>query len=134
MYTTLKRKTQLKAKTHLTAKTRLKQKTGLKVRQAYHYKPKPRAKYFSILTGDLSRCYLTGKAPVDIHHIFGASNKKNSEKYGFVVPLIPAMHTGEHGVHFNKELDLKLKRQCQDWWLSHIGTKDDFIKIFGQWW
>lgn len=29
----------------------------------------------------------TGLDPLDKHHIFGGSNRRNSERYGLVVPL-----------------------------------------------
>ena len=96
----------------------------------------PKNKLFSILAPDFHKCYICGDVNnIHIHHIFGAANKANSEKYGFLVPLRADWHNmSDYGVHFNKELDLKLKRKCQDYWLEHIGTKEDFIATFGKWW
>lgn len=72
---------------------------------------------------------------IHIHHIFGASNKANSEKYGFIVPLRSDYHNmSDKGVHFNRDFDLLLKRKCQDYWLQHYGTREEFIAIFGKWW
>lgn len=157
---TLKRKTPLKAKTSLKTKTALKSKTGIKSnsklsvnkgfcnktateglsskKKIYVYKPK--YKYESIFTTDLTKCYITGStkasgAEIHIHHVFGASNKTNSEKYHFLMPLRADWHDlADYGIHFNRELDLKVKRACQEYWLKHYGTKDEFIAIFGKWW
>lgn len=91
---------------------------------------------FSIFTNDLNRCFITGsKHDVHIHHVFGASNKKNSEIYGFIIPLDAEYHDmSDKGIHFDKEFDLKIKRQCQEYWLENIGSKEEFIKKFGKWW
>ena len=92
-------------------------------------------KLFSVLTNDLEHCYITGSTNVAIHHIFGAANRKISEKYGFIVPLRPDWHNmSNYGVHFNRELDLKLKCACEKWWLENGRTKEEFISIFGKWW
>jgi len=149
----LKRKTPLRAKTPLKTKTPLQSRNPLKAKSdlRLHYaeklkagevkkktkKPyKPSVPYWSILTEDLDECYITGsKDNVHIHHIFGAANKKNSEKYGFIIPLRADWHNmSDYGVHFNKELNLKLKRKCEDYWLKHYGNKEDFIQKFGMWW
>jgi len=66
--------------------------------------------------------------------VFGAANRKRSEKYGFVVPLIPDLHTGNKGIHNgNRELDLKLKRKCQEIWLANGHTKEEWHREFGKW-
>ena len=101
---------------------------------------KPKYAYSSIFTNDLTICVITGAlkssgADIHIHHIFGASNKANSERYGFLIPLRADWHDmADYGIHFNKALDLKYKHLCQEYWLKHIGTKDDFIQVFGRWW
>ena len=101
---------------------------------------KPVCKYWSILTANLDRCYISGstkpEADIHIHHIFGASNKHNSEIRGFIVPLRADWHDmADYGVHNkNKELDLRLKRACQDYYLENYGTKEEFIAEFGKWW
>ena len=89
---------------------------------------------WSALTKDLTTCYVSGRKPVAIHHVFNKFNKKRSEKYGFVVPLHPDYHTGQYGVHtHNKELDLKLKRKCQELWLADGHTKEEWHREFGKW-
>jgi hypothetical protein len=90
-------------------------------------------KIFSVFTDDLEHCYICGSYEVAIHHIFGASNRKRSEKYGFILPLHPRWHNmSNDGVHYNRELDLKFKRMAQEYFESHYGTRADFIIEFGK--
>lgn len=93
-------------------------------------------KLFSVLTDDLEHCYITGSTDIHWHHVFfGSSNRKKSEKYGFVVPLRPDYHNmSNNGVHFNRELDLKFKRQAQEYFEEHIGSRQAFIQTFGKSW
>jgi hypothetical protein len=90
---------------------------------------------WSCFTDDMDHCYFTGYTRVEHHHIFGASNRKNSEKYGFVVPLRPDLHP--NGVHAGKDahlIDIRLKQMAQEYFEEHYGTRDDFIRIFGKSW
>lgn len=91
-------------------------------------------KLFSVLTDDLEHCFICGSNVVAIHHVFGASNKKKSEKYGFLLPLHPRWHTDSNdAIHRgNRELDLKLKRLAQTYYENNIGTRTDFIIEFGK--
>jgi len=154
-YSTLHRKTPLKAKTSLKARTSLKACTRLSSnkslsgshinrtnkqrtvkRKTYTYKPK--YKYESIF-GDFDTCYITGAkkpyAAIHVHHVFGSANKTNSEKYHFLIALRADWHDlADYGIHQNRELDLKIKRMCQDYWLKYYGTKEEFIAVFGRWW
>lgn len=152
MYSTLKRKAPLKAKTPLRAKKGLNTYKPLRASTSVVTKPKkstvkkpkhaiykPSYPYASIFTDDLTTCYITGSnkdnADIHVHHVFGGANKANSEKYHFLIPLRADWHDmADYGIHFNRELDLKIKRFCQEYWLEHYGTRDEFIKVFGQWW
>ena len=102
--------------------------------------PKPKTnnkkKLKSVFTNDLYTCIISGtKNNIHVHHIFEAANKANSEKYGFLIPLSAHWHDmSNEAIHFNRELDLKWKRKCQDYWLENYGTKEEFIKIFRKWW
>lgn len=92
-------------------------------------------KLFSVLTDDLEHCYICGSYEVAIHHVFGGSNRKLSEKYGFLLPLHPRWHNmSNDGVHFNRALDLKFKQQAQTYYEQHIGTRAEFIIEFGKSW
>ena len=78
-------------------------------------------------------CYLTGSTVnLHRHHIFGGPNRRNSEKYGCWVYLTAEMHNmSDRGVHFNRELDLRLKRECQKRF-EEIHNHDLFMKVFGK--
>ena len=69
----------------------------------------------------------------DHHIIYGTSNRKNSEKYGLKVWLCGMHHNlSSAGVHFNKDLDLHLKKLAQEHFESKIGTRNEFRSIFGK--
>ena len=78
----------------------------------------------SILQGDTRECYLTGATDgLHRHHIyFGTPNRKISEDW----------HNGaEYGVHFNRDLDLKLKRECQEKY-EETHSREEFRKLIGK--
>ena len=88
---------------------------------------------WSVFTDDMDHCYFTGSAQVERHHIWGGSNRKNSEKYGFMVPLRPDLHpNGVMAGNNAAEIDLKLKQMSQKYFEEHCGTRDEFRKIFGK--
>ena len=68
------------------------------------------------------------------HHIlFGTSNRKQSEKYGLKVYLCYHHHNGSNeAVHFNKKLDLHLKRIAQRYFEEKYGDRKEFIRVFGR--
>lgn len=82
---------------------------------------------------DEKKCYLTGYTEgLHKHHIFGGPNRRLSEIYGCWVYLIPALHnTSDKGVHFNRELNLKLKRECQKRF-EEIHGHEKFMEVFGR--
>ncbi len=81
----------------------------------------------------MDHCLFTGNAPVERHHIFGASNRKKSEFYGFVVPLRPDLHpNGVFAGGEAKEVDLRLKTMAQEYYEEHHGTREQFIREFGR--
>lgn len=87
----------------------------------------------SVVVKDMEHCYVCGSPYIHIHHIFfGTANRKISDKYGYVVPLCQEHHTGSAGVHFNKSLDLHLKKLSQEHFEAHIGQREDFRRVFGK--
>lgn len=69
------------------------------------------------------------------HEIFyGVRNRKKSIEDGLVVFLRPELHNASSlGVHFNKELDLELKREAEKRWLEYYHKDiEDFIRKFGR--
>lgn len=67
------------------------------------------------------------------HHIFrGYAFRKVSEHYGLWVYLCGYHHNlSNEGVHFNKELDTKLKQLAQKKFMEKYPDKD-FIKELGR--
>ena len=90
-------------------------------------------KLFSVFADDLDHCMFTGSPMVERHHIFGASNRKRSEKYGFIAPLRPDLHpNGASAGKEAKEVDTYLKEMAQRYYEEHYGTRDDFRREFGK--
>ena len=80
-------------------------------------------------------CYITqSTSGLHKHHIFGSANRKKSEKYGLWVWLRADWHNmSDYGVHFNKELSYRIKREAQAAAMQKYGwTKEQFIAIFGR--
>ena len=92
-------------------------------------------KLWSCFTDDMDHCYYTGSAPVERHHIFGGSNRRNSEKYGFVIPLRPDLHpNGVLAGNDARQLDINLKQMAQRHFETYYGSRKDFIRVFGKSW
>ena len=82
---------------------------------------------------NMDNCMVCGSPYVQIHHvIYGTANRKQSDKYGLVVPLCQEHHTGQTGVHFNKKFDLFLKKEAQRKYEQKYGNREDFRRIFGK--
>lgn len=80
-------------------------------------------------------CYITqSMSGLHKHHIFGGANRRKSEKYGLWVWLRADWHNmSDYGVHFNKELAHRLKREAQSAAMRRYGwTKEQFIAMFGR--
>lgn len=89
-------------------------------------------------------CFICGKLGEGLHkhHIFyGTANRKVSDEDLMCVYLCPQHHNmSSQGVHFNKDLDLKLKQHAEKIWLEHYTDKDlsmeerinMFIKRYGK--
>lgn len=91
-------------------------------------------KRFSIITDDLSRCYLCGsKNLIEKHEIvYGTANRRLSIEYGLVVGLCHKCHNEPPlGVHHNYLMDLKLKQMAERKFNEYYPNQN-FIDIFGQ--
>ena len=68
------------------------------------------------------------------HHIlFGSANRKHSERLGLKIWLCGRHHNmSSEGVHFNKTLDLDLKRLAQEYYEANYGCRTSFIDTFGR--
>lgn len=81
------------------------------------------------------KCYLCGKwANLERHHVYGASRRNTSERYGAVVNLCRSCHNEPlNGVHHNKMVrtalqeEMQLKLMKENNWTVH-----DFVQLFGK--
>lgn len=77
-------------------------------------------------------CFICKSLSVEEHHIFGASNRKLSEKYGLKVYLCHDHHNEPpNGVHFNKDFMLYMHQLGQRAFNENYPDKD-FKSIFGK--
>lgn len=78
-------------------------------------------------------CWVCGKYPTERHHVWGASNKKISDKYGFIAHLCADHHRGQpNGIHGgNIELSTALRKYFQtEFEKEHL--RFDFEKMIGR--
>lgn len=83
----------------------------------------------SILMNKEDGCLICGSPYVEAHHVFGASSRGLSEKYGLVVYLCAKHHRGNTGAHFDPSLDKALKRLAQEKFEELYGH-DKFMELF----
>lgn len=83
-----------------------------------------------------NECYVChAKHCLHRHEVFyGTSNRKKSLADGLTIKLCGKHHNlSSEGVHFNKDLDLKLKRLGQIVWEEYYQkSTDEFIKRYGR--
>lgn len=79
------------------------------------------------------RCYATGRCDnLDRHHVFKGSRRKNAEKYGLWVYLNHMVHMALHDHSKPYEtLEKDLKPIAQKAFEEQVGTREEFMKIFG---
>lgn len=86
----------------------------------------------SIIQPNMDRCFICGSTyNLHIHEIFyGTANRANSIKYGCYCKLCAYHHnTSNNGVHYNKALDLHLKKFTQ-MKFEEIYGHDKFMQVF----
>ena len=83
------------------------------------------------MLGKKSECYVCGLPYVDRHHIFGGRNRQMSESMDYVVYLCRRHHQEVHNFP-NIGLDLALKQTMQTSFEREVGTREQFIKLFGK--
>lgn len=83
---------------------------------------------FSILVPSLDRCSLCGSTDrVAIHEVFYGSNgnRSKSKEDGMCIPLCASHHNmSNFSVHFNKDLDLKVKQNAEKIWIETYTDKE----------
>lgn len=81
---------------------------------------------FSILTDDLTMCYICHQPKQDLHEVYEGSSRLNSMKYGMVLPLCRYHH---QMIHSNRQLALQYKILFQkEYEKTH--TREEFINTF----
>ena len=85
------------------------------------------------LLQDNKQCYITGQViNLHRHHVFQGPRRKASEKWGCWVWLTAEMHNmSNKGVHFNRELDIRIKQDMQRAFEAKHGH-DKFMEVFGK--
>lgn len=89
-------------------------------------------KRYSILQENMNECYFCGtKNNIHIHEVyFGSGRRAVSIKYGCCVALCGVHHNlSNMSVHFNRDMDLSLKRDMQKKFME-VYPELDFVKIF----
>lgn len=79
-------------------------------------------------------CYVCcAVSDLHLHHVFGGTaNRRQSDKHGFTVWLCARHHNmSDQGVHFNRPLDLMLKRRCQELF-ERNHSREEFMAIIGK--
>lgn len=70
---------------------------------------------------------------LELHHVFGAANRKHSDADGLTIWLCKEHHTGDTGIHFNKELADHYKEEAERTWIRHYGkTIEQFRRRYGK--
>ena len=88
----------------------------------------------SILSNE-RQCYICGRTgSLHRHHIFyGNANRRQSERYGCWIYLCAEHHNmSRHGIHNDRNLDERIKRECQSAFEEKIGNRAEFRRIFGK--
>lgn len=86
----------------------------------------------SILQSNLDECYICHRRREAIHEIYFGSLRQTSIKHGFYVGLCTEHHNGSNnGVHFNRELDIRLKKECQKAY-EKTHTRAEFMALVGR--
>lgn len=77
-------------------------------------------------------CEICGRPATQIHHIFGGNGRRRkTERLELIIDLCTDCHLGNEGVHQNRELDLKLKKQAQRKLERQGYTIDEVREIVG---
>lgn len=92
------------------------------------------SKSSSVLQEDLGECIICGtRYNIHRHEVFfGTANRQKSIKWGMVVGLCAYHHdTSNNSVHYNDEMDLKLKRYAQRKF-QEAYPDEDFMEVFNR--
>lgn len=93
-----------------------------------------RAKVQKIKLQERRECWVCGTTQnLEEHHAFGGANRPISERYGLKAYFCHNCHNenipGNPGIHFNKELRLRFKREAQKKF-EEVYSRQEFKDIF----
>ena len=80
----------------------------------------------SILTNNLSKCYICGKPKQDIHEVYSGSNRQTSIKWNCTIPICRICHTEWDR---NKEMRQKYYDECRNKFVE-LYSYDLFMQEF----
>jgi hypothetical protein len=82
------------------------------------------------------KCFVCGKTyDLAVHHVYeGTANRRVSDATGMTIFLCHYHHNmSDEGIHFNKELDLSVKRYAQEVY-ERTHSREEFRSLFGKSW
>lgn len=86
----------------------------------------------SILTDDLTHCFICGHDNAHVHHVFYGRNRRNADEDGLTIGLCYRHHNGsDEGIHFCHQLDTQIKMMAQKKY-EESHTRDEFIRRYGK--
>lgn len=88
----------------------------------------------SIVIRNTEYCFVCGAPYPEEHHIYFGPYRKWAEKYHLTIPLCAEHHRGSSGPHHNKEINTAYKKMGQQAFEKTIGSREEFIAVFGQNW
>lgn len=100
---------------------------GRKIKNKSNKLSKLERNRYSVFTDDLTTCYICGKPKEHLHEIFFGSNRLNSIKYGFVLPVCHECH---RKCHSDSHIQEELHKRGQLYWEEVIGDREEFIGVF----
>ncbi len=84
---------------------------------------------YSIFTDNFDKCYYCHiqkwREQIDLHEVYGGSNRQRSMKYGLVVPLCRRCHSNEMIIQ-------DLRKVCQRQYEKEGHSRADFIQLIGK--
>lgn len=83
---------------------------------------------YSILTNDLTKCFICEATPVDIHEIFGGAKRQASMQHGFCIPLCRRHH---EIVTNDEKISNVFKEECQ-LAFENTHSHEEFMQIIGK--
>ena len=84
---------------------------------------------YSVFTDDLEHCITCKRKKEHLHEIFFGINRQKSMQYNFVIPLCYKCHAE---MHRNYDWQDYWHVKGQEYWEKNIGTREEFIKVFGR--